>query len=530
MKVRSDILRVYQSVHIWTGIISGMVLFIGFYAGSLTMFKETINQWITPPSHNLPVASALDYNQLIAKATEQHDKARQGFTLYFEQVQKPPMQWYEQGTDRGLNLDGIVQQASLTDHNELITQQVKPSALADLVDELHRTAGIPGTLGHEGLGEYILGIASVLYFLALVSGVIFLLPTLVKSLFSFRQNKTASRFWLDSHNAVGILSLPFHIVISLTVIVFAFHDQFYHGLEEIVYGEQPMFSRPAPAKIEYSYTNLPQVEDIQAIAKTIAPDYQFSEMAYLNLNTPRATVRLGAYNPNELMRGPVTDYIFIQPYTGTILSSTLNPADEGIWVRLVASFFALHFGSYGGELGRWVYFFLGIMGAFLFYSGNLLWLEKRRNKKTQQQTKNVRWLANATVGICLGSMLAVAVTFVSAKWISLFASQINFAYMWVYYLVFFAAVIGAFIYGAAKSAVWILNLLALACLALPIISLLGIIFPQSGIWPSIHLTTIGLELVALSLAGLFAFLARKTKQRYQSGEQNSIWFNTQAAG
>ena len=43
MKVRSDVLRVYQSIHIWTGIIAGIVLFIGFYAGSLTMFKGAID-------------------------------------------------------------------------------------------------------------------------------------------------------------------------------------------------------------------------------------------------------------------------------------------------------------------------------------------------------------------------------------------------------------------------------------------------------------------------------------------------------
>lgn len=39
MKVRSDVLRIYQSIHTWTGIIAGIVLFIGFYAGALTMFK-----------------------------------------------------------------------------------------------------------------------------------------------------------------------------------------------------------------------------------------------------------------------------------------------------------------------------------------------------------------------------------------------------------------------------------------------------------------------------------------------------------
>jgi uncharacterized iron-regulated membrane protein len=34
--------------------------------------------------------------------------------------------------------------------------------------------------------------------------------------------------WLDLHNVLGILSLPFHLIMALTAVVFAFHDQFDH--------------------------------------------------------------------------------------------------------------------------------------------------------------------------------------------------------------------------------------------------------------------------------------------------------------
>ncbi|XQF91454.1 PepSY domain-containing protein (plasmid) [Pseudoalteromonas espejiana] len=36
-----------------------------------------------------------------------------------------------------------------------------------------------------------------------MSGVIILLPTLVKTFFAIRKRKGPSRFWLDSHNLVG---------------------------------------------------------------------------------------------------------------------------------------------------------------------------------------------------------------------------------------------------------------------------------------------------------------------------------------
>lgn len=75
MRVRGDILRTYQSIHTWTGIIAGLVLFIGFYAGSLTMFKEEITQWATPPSHQLPQVPKEQFDQLILQASTNFDKA-----------------------------------------------------------------------------------------------------------------------------------------------------------------------------------------------------------------------------------------------------------------------------------------------------------------------------------------------------------------------------------------------------------------------------------------------------------------------
>src|SRR3546814_14936175 len=69
----------------------------------------------------------------------------------------------------------------------------------------------------------------------------------------------------------------------------------------------------------------------------------------------------------------------------------------------VTSFFALHFGNFGGAAVRWSYFLLGLAGAFLFYSGNLLWIESRRKKERKsgavQQTRATRILGALTTEI-----------------------------------------------------------------------------------------------------------------------------------
>ncbi|WP_372931290.1 PepSY-associated TM helix domain-containing protein, partial [Shewanella putrefaciens] len=410
MKVRSDVLRIYQSIHTWTGIIAGIVLFIGFYAGALTMFKGAIEAWSTPPALTLPQVPTEKLDDLVTQVLARDDKAKTGFRLSLHDEHQSPMTWYQQGSERELSMSNQIWHASLDEQGQLLTQLSTPSELAELVDQLHRTAGIAGEVGHDQAGVYVLGVAAFLYFLALVSGVIFLLPSLTKTFFALRKNKGENRFWLDVHNLIGITSLPFHLVISLTVIVFAFHDQLYDGLKHLVYGDKPLFAIPAPDRTLYSLTELPRIETVLTKVKQLAPEYQVNEMTYMNLDNPRATLRLGLYNPNGFMRGPVTDYLYMHPYSLTVSNSTFDPSEEGIWSRTVAVFFGLHFGSFGGDLGRWVYFFLGLSGAFLFYSGNLLWLEKRRKKQAAEQSRASRLMASATVGICLGSVAALAVS------------------------------------------------------------------------------------------------------------------------
>ncbi len=49
MKIRTDIVRMYKEIHGWVGIVSGLALFIAFYAGAITMFEEPLQRWASPP-------------------------------------------------------------------------------------------------------------------------------------------------------------------------------------------------------------------------------------------------------------------------------------------------------------------------------------------------------------------------------------------------------------------------------------------------------------------------------------------------
>jgi uncharacterized iron-regulated membrane protein len=519
MKIRSDILRTYQSIHTWTGIFAGLVLFVGFYAGSLTMFEDELTQWATPSRYHLPQVEADQLDELIARAAASSDKVKEGFRINFNE-DLSPMTWYEQGGGRRLTLNGVKVHASLSAQDELITQVEPDNELGNLIDLLHRTAGIAGKLGHEDLGVVVLGVASILYFVAIVSGVIFLLPTLAKSFFALRKNKGANRFWLDSHNLVGIVSLPFHFIIAWSVIVFAFHDVFYDGLS-LVYDDVPLF-KSTQSKETYTFDDLSSIATYLHKVDELTDGYHVEAIEFSGLTSPRPSVGFTIINTQEMMRNNTGDFIYMNPYTLAVTYSSIPMNEDEYYVSYVAGLFSLHFGGFGGDLGRWLYFVMGLLGAFLFYTGNLLWLEKRR-KKQPRQSQSSHFMANLTVGVCLGSMLAVAATLLSSKWLYLANAAINSGYVWCYYLVFFAAVIYSFVRGAARSAIDIQLALAGICLCIPVTSLLATkVFNFNGPY-STNTASIMVELCACIFAIVFYYGAKKTKQRAYYGEGDSIW-------
>ncbi|KAF0806229.1 hypothetical protein A6D6_01809 [Alcanivorax xiamenensis] len=529
--MRSDVIRTYKTLHTWTGLIAGMMLFIGFYAGALTMFKEQLDRWASPPmaeQGEWQWAGPQRWPELIGAVLRTDPDAARGFTLHVRQSENAPvpLTWQQQG---GRHLPGVTGRASLDDNGTLRTESYQPSAMAELIDLLHQTGGIPGQ-GHHYFGVYVMGVVCVLYVLALVSGVIVLLPTLIKDFFALRPGKNRKRFWLDAHNVVGITSLPFHLIIGLTVIVFAFHDQIYDGLGKVAYGDRPLFSRPAPSGdgVPREVDNLVAPETLLATVRDYDPDFEPREMMYSDVLGPRASVRIAGENPAHMVRGADRGFVVMNPYTGEITDTDYMPGHEDPWVDIITTFFSLHFGNFGGSLMRWVYVLMGLGGAFLFYTGNLLWVETRRRKQRRNeapvsQRRTTELMAAATVGVCWGCVAGVSAAMVTGKWVSAGTGATTAWYLGAYYIVFLGCVAWAFWRGAARAVVELLWFSALATLAIPLTGLLVLLLPSLPPWLHLSPATLAVEGTALIVAVLLMLAAKRTARRVRQGPADSVW-------
>jgi uncharacterized iron-regulated membrane protein len=537
--MRTEFIRIYKSVHTWTGIVAGMALFIAFYAGAITIFKAPLERWATPPSALHGATLALpDAAAVVVQAVRDIPTAGKEFQLRLTSQENTPkgLEWEVHAPDAEDHDHSTTRHfvATLEANGRVQAQETHPSGLAEFIDTLHRVVGLPYDVDPN---RWVMGAIAMLYGVALVSGVIVLLPSLVKDFFALRVGKNLKRMWLDAHNVVGIISLPFHVVMALTAVVFAYHDGFYAIQDVVVHGGKwstAFASRggaATPPAARDPALLLPPSE-LLARAQALSPTFEPNTLQYLNAAGPRATVRVWGTDPRAHSPRFGGGFVALDPYSGKVMSADFLPGRQSLPHAVVSSFFALHFGTYGGTPVQWIYFLLGLAGAWLFYGGNLLWLETRRTKAQRSsaptaapppQRRDVRWLAAGTVGVCLGAVSGISLTIVAAKWLH---GHVDHLYAWhqiVYYSVFLAAVAWAFLREAAQAAVDLLWLACATTVAIPATSLLAALVPGLGLWVHTSAATLGVDATALAGSLGFAWMARATARRVRQGPSDSVW-------
>ena len=519
MRIRNDVIKVYKDVHIWVGIVSGLMLFIAFYAGAITMFEKPLERWATPPSALAPPPPIERADELLEAVLAKHPQAAKFHVVLVQPTAEMPARvvWREPGKTRREFTD---HGASFAADGSLQVEKLARAPVAQLVDTLHQLVGLPFA---DAVARPIMGAVALLYAVALVSGLSIVLPTLVKDFFALRLGRNIKRMWMDVHNALGIVSLPFHLVMALTSVVFAFHTPFYAVQEKVVYPHGLPWGQHEPAPLPGPGEYRLPADELLRRGEAHLPGFEVYSFIFredhgqLEASVTGLDIRYGT-------RGRTYASTHLNPYTGEVDPHDL-PGHMEPWSAAVNTFFMLHFGSYGGNAMRWLYVAMGLAGAMLFYTGNLLWVESRRRKQRDgivpEQKRSARVLGCLTVGVSLGCVIGISATLAATKWLPGQVDDIAAWHEGIYYAVFLAAVAWAFVRGGARGADELLRLAALVTLLIPLGSLAGI-WGIGGTWNHPG-AGFAVDATALAAVPVFLLLAQHTRKRMLEGHADSVW-------
>ena len=478
MKVASHLLKTHLPLHTWCGVVSALFLIVCFLAGALTLFLDDLNRWAAPPPPSvMPAPDARQQAQLLDYMAA-HPEITTTFTLHLRTTADAPapLSWERDGEQFWATRDANGQWRRFS---------APLPALGEVLDDLHRTAGIPGAVG-----GYTMGVVAVLYALALISGTVLLLPRLKRQLFALRPEGGRRRAWLDLHNLLGLTALPFHLVIAITTAVFVF----YAPLEQAMRALSPAADTDV-AEAAGQGELLPPAT-LLARAQAFAPALQAERMVFdaLDDRAEALVVVLGG-----TATGGRRLYVALNPYGGAL---RYRNSGGSFYHAASDAFAALHFGNYGGYPLRWLYFVLALAGAVLFYTGNLLWLGKR----ARGERRDVQLLATLTVGTSCGAICGMATMLLTARFQPLLPLAAETLAHASYYLPFLAANAYALRRGAGATAALLCVSIALLC-AIPATTGLAAV----GWLPFVPRLLLPVDATALLLALTLYPFARKAR-------------------
>lgn len=508
--MKAATLRTFLSVHTWVGLIAGMALFIAFYAGAITVFVHELGGWEKPHEAAPSEAVALQRSQtLVERVLAQHPEAAHTFflTLPGEHGPQPQLYWYEEKTGQ--------QHRFTLDDDGGLQQRPARSGFVEFIYDLHFTAGLPRTAG-----MYLFGVFCILYGLALVSGVVLYAPVFLKDLFALRIGHNLKRLWQDAHNVVGMLSLPFHIIFAwsgavltigfLLLAPFQFLV-FENKLLEILEGDFDVAPHVEPAGV--SKPMLPVAELLRSTQLAL-PGIEVESLSYHDAGDANAQVTAYGELAQRQLNGIAG--VALNAASGEVIKA-LPPKDYPPGMTFLRGLQHLHYGNFGQMAVKWLYFLLGLAGAFLFYSGNLLWIEARRKRREVQQPRRTRFVAGLTLGVCLGCVAGVSAVFLSAALLPSVSAAMT------YYAVFFACLVWAFLRRPVRAGHELLWLCAVLTALIPLAGYVGSgenLF--SAAWHG-HWHRFFIDSTALAMAAGFALMARATLRRGKTGDPNSVW-------
>ncbi|GGP18314.1 PepSY-associated TM helix domain-containing protein [Silvimonas iriomotensis] len=509
--VSAATLRLYTTLHTWTGLCAGLALFVAFYAGAITVFQDDVAIWQNAANRGSQMETPADGQRLIEKVIAAHPdaKARLSLQLPEETGAHYVAWWFDTARNDWQN-------ATLA-HLE---GSARPSSdLTIFINAIHYSLGIP--VG----GIYFMGVVSVLYGLALVSGLLIHLPRLAKDLLALRSGKNLKRLWQDAHNLIGVISLPFHMIFAITGATLCLYGTILMGFNTLAYDGQLMgkmnqaldvvSGAPAAGK---PAAMLP-LPEILARAKAQEPDFDATALSLFNYGD--ANAEAAVHGNSERALAPYGN-IGVHLVDGRI-TNTQIAGDRDINHATMSGAYSLHFGTFGHYAVKWLYFVLGLMGAFLFYSGNLLWIESRRKHRAAEQGRAPYHMAQATVGVCLGTCMGVSGAFVAAQLGAALGLDVPMFERLVCYVLFFAALGVSFWLPPIVAATRLLIAAAVVTWCIPLANgvLTGdqmLLTPWRGQWQ-----VFGVDAVATLLGCGFLYLAWLVKQRQRNGQPNSVW-------
>lgn len=415
--------KLFNDLHLWMGIASGLILFVVCLSGTIYTFNTEVQEFMEPEKFTVQVEAGAE--PMAAEAIMAKVAAETGGKVSAITIPADPNRTYTvnvkmdkggegkgpggeaKGSDKGAGEKGGEgkkgPEAAATKGgpgagpggkgggrdrgtNYLVnpytaevigTTESPTSEFFMTMFRLHRWL-----LLDTEVGRPIVGWATVIFTLIVISGLVIWIPQKVKNWrqgLKIKWSGNWKRVNHDLHNSLGFYSSFLLLVMSLTGLTWSF-EWYKEGFFKVLGVEQPKDRKEEPL-----FSTVP-TDPTQAATLSIA-DYVKSADAALpykgdyriSLSTDSAATISINKNKVGFFAPAASDKLQLDQYTGEVLKADIF-ADKPFNEKITSSIKPLHVGNVYGTFSKILYFIACLVATSLPITGTLIWINKLRKK------------------------------------------------------------------------------------------------------------------------------------------------------
>ncbi|MFT6420442.1 MAG: putative iron-regulated membrane protein [Porticoccus sp.] len=504
-------------LHTWSCLVVGWVLFFVFVTGTAGYFNSEITRWMQPelPLHQ-PVSqdngklttAAMDRLQEVAPDAEFWSITLPHRSQAFRRWEEFSISW--ETMPREGHEHGIFGSEILSPGNDGSVSTIDPrdTGGGDALYVMHYALHYID----RQLAFKLVGICTMIMLVSLVTGVI-THKKIFRDFFTFRPGK-GQRSWLDAHNVIGVMALPFFLMITYSGLVF-------FGLTYMPAGVATIYGTDDKATERY-FDDLFGDHSHEAITRPTAsvPEMIAKAEAAWGQDQVRSVFiqHDGGEEPRvdigRVRGGQVrvfdAEIMRFHAHTGELLPLDLP---DGLTLKTNESLRALHEGRFAEPWLRWLYFIAGLLGCAMIGTGLVLWtVKRRRNHEATGGHFGLRLVEALNVSTIAGLSAGIAAYFWANRLLPVEMADRADWEMHFLFLIWGEALIYAFFRDIRKAWVELLWLAAAAFVLLPVVNALTtdkhlLNTLAVGDW-----VLAGFDLTMLALGLTFGYMAIKVKR------------------
>jgi len=396
-------------LHTWSGLLLGWLLYAVFVTGALSFFRDEISFWMQPAQHASVAHAEAPQRAVDTMQAMAPDASLWSITLPGPRNPTTQVRWFEQG-ERRSKFGG---QSAVLDGTTAQPLQERASRGGDFLYRFHfELYGMPRILA-----RWIVGIATMMMLVAIISGVITHKKIFV-DFFTFRPRK-GQRSWMDVHNALAVLALPFHFMITYSGLLLLMFMLMPWGVDSAYGGDRQAFfsergnrtaaSAPAPAA-DKTPAALTAIGPLVRQAQAKWPN-GVEQITVTDPGTNLATVELRERGAGSLLDRGRSGRMLFDGASGALLESP-EQARPDAFSAIYNVFSSLHLLRFADTWLRWLFFIGGVLGSAMVASGMVLWVVKRLPQRRKQGSHlGHRLVESLNVASIAGLPIAIAAYF-----------------------------------------------------------------------------------------------------------------------